>query len=145
MGRDKQLLREDANERSITHKLAGHLEKHFPHYDVDCEYNRNCGDVKRLQSFPELESFPEEAKTDDTNATTVFPDIIVHQRGKPEGQGNLLVIEAKKSTNQIKEMERDRKKLEIYKRDPHLKYEHAVFLVLRTGDDPGVKTLEFVK
>lgn len=127
---DLTLLRDNVNERSITHKLAEYLEKRFRGYDVDCEYNRNQGEVKKIQHFPET------VGTDDTNATTVFPDIIVHQRGKPEGIGNLLVIEVKKSASSEKEKQRDRIKLKAYKRDPRLKYEYAVFLEFRTGDQP---------
>ncbi len=39
--KDRHLLKYDASERSITHRLAVHLEGLFPEYDVDCEYNRN--------------------------------------------------------------------------------------------------------
>lgn len=133
MSLDLTLLRDNVNERSITHKLAGHLEKHFNGYCVDCEYNRNQGEVKKIHPFPET------VGTDDTNATTVFPDIIVHQRGKPEGIGNLLVIEVKKSACSEREKQRDRIKLEAYKRDPRLKYAYAVFLEFRTGEQPEHK------
>ena len=37
---DRELLDVDANERSITHKLAEHLQRKFPGWHVDCEYNR---------------------------------------------------------------------------------------------------------
>ena len=44
---DRELLAVDANERSITHKLAEHLQREFPEWHVDCEYNRvgHLGDV----------------------------------------------------------------------------------------------------
>ena len=44
---DRELLDVDANERSITHKLAEHLQREFPEWHVDCEYNRvgHLGDV----------------------------------------------------------------------------------------------------
>jgi hypothetical protein len=70
----------------------------------------------------------------------VFPDIIVHKRG-PKGP-NLLVIEAKKSTN--KDAGLDIEKLKAYKSNEHLRYEHAVFLVFRTGYHPGVEAPTFI-
>src|SRR5271165_7265202 len=48
---DAYLLQVDANERSITHRLALYLTPHFPDWDIDCEYNR-CGDLpKRLMRY----------------------------------------------------------------------------------------------
>lgn len=45
---DSQLLEVDASERSLTHKLAEHLQHEFPNWHVDCEYNRRGADIKRL-------------------------------------------------------------------------------------------------
>ena len=84
---DAELFEADANERSISHRLAIYLEKAFPGWHVDCEYNRDGHDPKRLQLNPET------IQSDDEQGTTVYPDIIVHQRGKPK---NHLVIEIKK-------------------------------------------------
>jgi len=39
--KDAHLLKIDVNERSITHRLALHLQDAFKGWDVDCEYNRN--------------------------------------------------------------------------------------------------------
>lgn len=89
---DRFLLKENVNERSITHKLAEYLQQDFKNLDVDCEYNRmlngNSNDPKRM-IFP-IKSI----KTDDTEAKTVFPDIIIHDRDSKDE--NLLVIEVKK-------------------------------------------------
>ena len=136
--RDRELLTRDVNERSITHRLAVYLQDEFPDMDVDCEYNRRDFDVKRLDFYPR------DTTTDDTDARTVFPDIIVHKRG-PDGP-NLLVIEAKKSGNQRRNNQNtDRQKLEAFKRDPGLRYEHAVFLEFRTGNaNPGLECMEFI-
>ncbi|WP_392507924.1 hypothetical protein ACF3NT_14155 [Naumannella halotolerans] len=87
--RDRYLLQCDANERSLTHKLAEYLVPQFPHWDVDCEFNR---DGKVPKSVP---SWRGNISPSDTQAKTVFPDIIVHKRGSDQ---NLLVIEAKKSS-----------------------------------------------
>lgn len=38
---DDHLLKENINERSITHRLAMYYQEHFPDWHVDCEYNRN--------------------------------------------------------------------------------------------------------
>lgn len=88
---DKKLLDLNASERSISHKLAEHLQKEFSDWNVDCEYNRQGEDPKRmfLDLFTDL-------KADDQEAKTVFPDIIIHKRNTDE---NLLVIEIKKSNN----------------------------------------------
>lgn len=91
LAHDCYLLTSDSNERSITHKFAEHLQGEFPDWDVDCEYNRDRHDPKRLELPPR-----QNISSDDLNAKTVFPDIIVHQRGTDV---NLAVIEVKKSTN----------------------------------------------
>lgn len=116
----------DANERSMTHKLAEHVQKYFPTYDVDCEYNRQ-GDVPkqlRIESTPTL--------MDDTNARTVFPDIIVHGRGNNDN--NLLVIEAKKSSNRDG-TGFDSKKLDAFQGDPYL-YKHGALVLFTVGAVP---------
>jgi|WetSurSiteA1Bulk_404760.scaffolds.fasta_scaffold45999_2 hypothetical protein len=102
---DYQLLHVDASERSISHKLAEHLQGQFFDYHVDCEYNRHRDDVKRLNFYDGEKAYP-----NDTEAKTVFPDIIIHEREHDER--NLLVIEIKKSTN--RDNERDLLKLKAF-------------------------------
>jgi hypothetical protein len=99
----EQLFHSDANERSLTHWLAAILAPRFPGWDVDCEYNRDGFAPKRIRIRTEVPS-------DDLNAETVFPDIIVHRRGTAD---NLLVVEAKKSNNREGDT-RDRQKLEAF-------------------------------
>lgn len=84
---DVYLLTKDVNERSITHHLAIYLQQEFQRWDVDVEYNRDLHKPKRLSVSSDIPS-------DDTNAETVYPDVIVHRRGTNED--NLLVIEVKK-------------------------------------------------
>ncbi|RTL28096.1 MAG: hypothetical protein EKK47_16710 [Burkholderiales bacterium] len=91
--RDLHLLNVDASERSMTHRLAVHLIEQFPDHDIDCEYNRDGFDVKRLELAERA------AKDDDVEAVTVFPDIVVHRRG--HNDDNLLVIEVKKRGSRI--------------------------------------------
>jgi len=121
--RDHKLLDIDVNERTITHRLAMYLQKQFPDWDVDCEYNRKGHDnVKRL-------NLPVDSTLSDcTEAVTVYPDIIVHHRTTEE---NLLVIEVKKSSSIIPK-ERDLEKLRAYK--SQLGYRYAVFLRFATGN-----------
>jgi len=120
LANDQYLLKADANERSITHKLAEYLQTEFSDWNVDCEYNRNGMNIKRLMSFKM------DITSDDTDATSVFPDIIIHHRGTDE---NLAVIEAKKSSN---ELGNDKEKLKAYKMD--LNYKFAIKITLPVGD-----------
>lgn len=118
---DRELLVVDANERSITHKLAEHLQVEFPDWNVDCEYNRDGFEPKRMTYTVET------VLTDNTDAKTVFPDIIVHHRGCQTH--NLLVIEAKKCTTG--DTDSDRAKLMAYK--AQLKYMFAYSVVFPVG------------
>ena len=130
---DRELLEVDANERSITHKLAEYLQKEFPEWHVDCEYNRRGFDTKKLL---ENISFPtENNSSDDTEARTVFPDIIVHKRTTPL---NLLVIEVKKDNNNDSTI--DIQKLEAFGRDQNYCYRFGLFIRLGSS---GCKDLKF--
>jgi hypothetical protein len=115
------------NERSMTHKLAEYLQPLFPGWHVDCEYNRKGHDNTKTLHLP-----IEGTKTDDTEARTVFPDIIVHRRGGPE---NLLVVEVKKSTNRAHQF--DLQKLEAFVEQ--LGYQYAAFVELIVGEEPDYK------
>ena len=117
--RDHDLLEININERSVTHKLAEYLQVEFEDWNVDCEYNRKEFSAK------ELELPVKDTKSDDLKATTVYPDIIVHKRGK---QDNLLVVEAKKIHCSDSDKEYDIKKLKAFKEQ--LNYKFAVFLVV---------------
>ncbi len=98
---DLFLLKNDVNERSVAHKLAVYLQEELDEFskpgiwNVDCEYNR-VGEhsfeghdySKKLQLDP----------LDSDQEANVFPDIVVHKRGKD----SLLVIEMKKKGGNIK-------------------------------------------
>lgn len=118
-GDDGDLLSVDASERSITHKLAEHLQNEFPDFHVDCEYNRWGTDTKRL-SFSLGSTRP-----DSIEARTVFPDIIVHRRRTND---NLLVIEVKKATSH--EDTKDDKKLRAFTGNIAHRYRFGLFLKL---------------
>jgi len=131
---DTHLLKVDVNERSITHRLASYLQEEFGGWDVDCEYNRNREDTKQLRVSKEFNILVGNVQTDvdDTQARTVFPDIIVHRRKTDK---NLLVIEVKKTTSQVSN-DFDLWKLCEFKLQ--LGYRHALFLKLTTGCDDTV-------
>ncbi len=114
---DDVVLQKDANERAISHRLAVYLEKLFPDWNVDCEYNRNCNASSKSP-----------AKR--ANGNRRFPDIIVHRR---ETNENLLVIEMKK-TPTLLEIVCDATKLRDMKQDPKLHYRFAVFISIQTRD-----------
>lgn len=118
---DQHLLHYDVNERSISHRLACHLEPFFSDWDVDCEYNRNHDDPKRLN----IES--RHTSDNDLEAITVYPDIIVHKRNTDD---NLLVIEMKKTSSQ-EDDDYDLRKLDAFKRQ--LGYHYCLFVKVETG------------
>lgn len=83
---DSFLLEKDASERAISHKLAEYLQKEFPKFDVDCEYNLDMDDVKRRPS-----------------KIPFTPDIVVHIR--EETSQNRIIIEVKKSNGDYNDEE----------------------------------------
>jgi hypothetical protein len=125
---DAALLRVDANERSMTHRLAQYLQCEFPGLNVDCEYNRKGKTPKRLRGHVD-----QAITAPDTKGTTVFPDIIVHRRG---AQCNLLVIEAKKYPYTEDELNYDKRKLQAY--CDELRYEYGVLVLFYVGEKYGI-------
>jgi len=128
---DHDLLGIDANERSITFRFAMYLQQHFPEWTVDCEYNRDGTEPKRLGH---LELYPD---SEDDEAKTVFPDVIVHRRGT---RRNYLVLEFKKSTSRV-DRQIDLRKLRGYKRQ--LGYEYALFVEVGTEGHAIITVLEW--
>jgi hypothetical protein len=127
---DGYLLTADANERSISHCLAVHLVREFPDWHVDCEYNRDGHEPKRLR-LP-----PEPTNSDETDAVTVYPDVIVHRRGDAR---NLLAIEIKKANGASSHS--DPQKLRALKTE--LGYEHALFLRFESESAFGVAEVDW--
>jgi len=123
--KEKFLLNEDLNERTMTHKLAEYLQKYFQDYNVDCEYNRMMKDkdytTKTLLLSIDI------ITSDDSKQTTVMPDIIIHRRGND--RSNLLVIEVKKKINSANK-QFDFEKLRAFTSE--LKYEYGVYLEFDT-------------
>ena len=124
--KDKFLLKNNLNERTISHKLAEYLQKEFSNWDVDCEYNRNIDRVKKIH--------PEQIKSDDTNAVTVYPDIIIHHRNTED---NLLIIEIKKDASES-DKEKDIKKINTFIKE--FNYVFGLFIDFETGTEKaGIK------
>ena len=86
------LLQSGINERTLSAQFAHELINSglFNEYDIDCEYNRLDTEIKRLPP-------PEDCESNDTEGKTIYPDILIHKRGK--SSDNLAVIEIKKSNN----------------------------------------------
>jgi len=129
MNDDRCLLEVEANERSITHRFAIHIEKEFPEYHVDCEYNRDGHEPKRLDRFVK------KVDSDNHRGVTIFPDVIVHKRNTTT---NLVVVEAKTSANnsgcQLDDGCRcDCCKLKAIKEE--LGYKYAFFIVFPVGGE----------
>lgn len=127
-----ELLSLDVSERALSHQYALYLVAFFPRpLFVDCEYNRQHRDPKRL-------SLPSRAASDrGLNATTVFPDIIVHMRDSDHF--NLLVLELKKPGEPL---EYDELKLIAFRDE--LGYPYCGHLILgRDRANKIVKTLQW--
>ena len=114
------LLEKDLGERTLTHRMAVHIERQFDGWEVDCDYNR-LGE--RLLKLPHGSII----STDDELGKSIFPDIVVHHRAVPE---NLLAVEVRKAINH-QPVEHDHHKLRGLT-DPHLwfAYRLGVFLIL---------------
>lgn len=120
---DAELLIRNVNEPTINARLAEHLRRQFPEWDVDCDYNRDGHNIKRR-----------------ANGQIVRPDIIVHKRGTCD---NLLAIEVKKSTSTEPDDE-DLAKLAEYK-TCHLRYRYALFLKFSVKPHaPDVQRVQWV-
>jgi hypothetical protein len=119
--RETFLLDKDLGERTLTHRLAVHCEKHFSGWDVDCDFNRLGERTLRLPHGTIV-------STDDHLGKSVYPDIVVHQREIPN---NLLAIEVRKSGNH-QPLEHDQHKLRALT-DPHLWFAYWIGLHLSLG------------
>ena len=131
LANDTHLLEVNSSERSMTHKFAEALQQVFRSWHVDCEYSRSGHDPRCYKCLPDWAL----SQIDATGR--VFPDIIVHRRGK---KWNAVVIEAKTSNADRERVRADREKLRAFKRE--LGYRHAVQLTFHV-ETPQV-TWEFI-
>lgn len=117
---DYHLLAIDCHERSIAHRLAIYIEKQFSDFHVDCEYNRETSNPKKVSS------------ENNEDPKSVFPDIIVHIRGTDT---NILAIEVKKTSNSKATDDHDNQKLKRYHSE--LNYMYTSYIVVDTTDQIG--------
>ena len=90
--KDLYLFQAGVHERTIVHKLAEYLQWEFKGvWNVDCEYNRDGLEIKSLEMIVSDEEEKKEHR--------IFPDIIVHVRGKTGIAFNKLVVEIKTSNS----------------------------------------------
>lgn len=157
--RDRYLLQNNLNERTIAHKFAMYLQEEFIDYDVDCEYNKNVDEKNGAKNIYILEEELDELRSsikyvaskrhEETKklkqefaVISIYPDILVHKRGNNER--NLLIIEIKKSTN-LTDREFDFKKLQCYtEKSEHnkLHYKYGLFIEFITGQkEPGISDM----
>jgi hypothetical protein len=119
--REAFLFERDLGERTLTHRLAVHIEKQFAGWDVDCDYNRLGERTLRLPHGTIV-------STDDQFGKSIYPDIVVHQREIPN---NLVAIEVRKAANH-QPPEHDRHKLRALT-DPYLWFAYWIGLYLVLG------------
>jgi hypothetical protein len=131
-GHETYILEKDLGERTLTHRLAVHVERQFPGWEVDCEYNRLGERMLRLPKGTIV-------STDDTLGKSVFPDIVVHQRDIPN---NLLAIEVRKASNH-QPPEHDQHKLEALT-DPHLWFAYWIGVLLTLAKNKVVTSEVYV-
>jgi len=102
-------------ERAFAHRLAVYLEKYFPEYNVDCEYNKQgmSGDNKNL----------------DNTSNGISADIIVHLRGTNDN--NIAHIELKRSQDSRgpSAVQADIQRLSVMKESPK-QYKGACFVMI---------------
>jgi hypothetical protein len=123
---EPELLSLGVTERALAHQLAVRIAAGVPPpLRVDCEYNRHFDDPKRLD-LP-----PRKALDREIRATTVFPDIIIHERNTDDN--NVLVLELKKPGEPL---EYDELKLRAFRRE--LGYIHTAHVVLGRASDGSV-------
>jgi hypothetical protein len=134
---DCGLFQFDSSERSMTHKFAEYLQKEFQNFNVDCEYNRRGAIPKTMPRdlFPNIQA-------NDNDAKTIFPDILIHERGR---QGNnLLVIEVKKSNSQNSEDNDITKLKEFTKSEGNYQYSLGLFIIFDI-DNKKIKKINAYK
>lgn len=125
--RDSFLLKNDASERSIMHRFALYLEKYFPDYHVDCEYNRD-GMGSRPKVLRNLVERAEGLGLKMEKPRKVYPDIVVHRRGETTG---VLAVEFQKSNKSKKQKDYDALKLKAYKDELGYSFAFSITLPIK--------------
>src|SRR6202012_3697637 len=119
--REAFLFEQDLGERALTHRLAVQLERQFPDFEVDCDFDRLGARTLNLPRGSIV-------STDDHLGKSTYPDIVVHQRAIPN---NLLAIEVRKASNH-QPVEHDRQKLRALT-DPHFWFAYSIGVLVVLG------------
>jgi hypothetical protein len=104
LAREFALVRKNAHEQAMCHRLAWYVEHSKNHhgldgYWVDTEYNRHGDNVKRIRHAVTGEPIP------------IICDLLLHSRGElPED--NLIAVEMKKADGDPDDKRRDRERLQ---------------------------------
>ena len=130
--REPFLFERDLGERALTHRLAVHIERQFPDFDVDCDFDR---------LGPRTLNLPRGSivSTDDHLGKSVYPDITVHRRDVPD---NLIALEIRKDANH-QPIEHDRQKLRALT-DPHIWFAYWIGLLVTLGRNAVTSSEVFV-
>ena len=126
---ERQLLESGVREDALSHRLAIHVAREFPDWDVDAEY-----DKMHIDGIPSAKKYI----ASDGREHDAIPDIIVHRR---QVMNNFLAIEIKKIGNQ-RGRDRDFVKLKAYRHQ--LGYLFAVFVELGIAGATPMFTITFV-
>jgi len=118
MKKDIFLLEHDVDERTVSHRLAFYLQSEIPEIHVDCEYNREGFEIKKI-------SGPKWIKP-----RNIYPDIIVHERGS--NSSNILIVEVKKYGN--RDIENDEIKLKAFTSEQY-HYNFGLLVVIYTKEN----------
>jgi len=151
--KDAYLLHNDISERAISHRLAVYLTPQFNDFDVDCEYNGNI-DADNGRKYIYILNARAKALglrdinggDDETTYRGVYPDIIVHKRGKNGAENNLLIIEIKKSSSLVNG-DWDAEKLSRFTSSEYenrFDYRFGAFVMFNVGERIGF-TIEWYK
>ena len=120
--REAYLFEKDLGERTLTHRLAVYLERQFPGWEVDCDYDRLGERTLRMPKGAIV-------STDDHLGKSVYPDIVVHRRAIPD---NLLAVEVRKASNH-QPPDHDQHKLQALT-DPYLWFAYRIGVCLTLGN-----------
>lgn len=144
LGRDSYLLLHDINERSIAHRLAMYLTPKFKGFDVDCEYNGNVESPNGKKYINILKDtarslglLKEGLQDKELVCRYVYPDIIVHKRGKSGSVNNLLIIEMKKSSSNIsRDLDYEKlKRFTSHDDGNNFDYQFGAFILVQVGEE----------
>jgi len=152
--KDQFLLVHDVSERAISHRLGVYLTQYFIRFDVDCEYNSNIEADNGRKYIVFLKEQAEKLGLlrikevdEELIYRAVFPDIIVHKRGKNGSTNNTLIVEIKKTSSKIKN-DYDLEKLKAYTSsddENNLKYFIGAFVYIEAGNDKNGYTVEWYR